>query len=169
MHKIFKASLILFITACTTNMNQAVVEKNDADKVEFSIKVDPSTFSKDAELTVTLYDPVALKASEESANCGVAFDPTAGGAINNNCPDNPKSKGEEFKFSVSDVTDNMLKVTGNNVNVGEKYRLQISGKASDDCNTATAQHDGTAESAKVTLDSLMFSQTEKACLPSSSE
>lgn len=155
--------LTLLLCACTTNMNQATIEKNDADKVEFSIKVDPASFSKDVELKVTLYDPIALKAADDSASCSVAFDPTSGGSVNNNCPNEQKSEPETFTFKASEL-DKELKVSSQSVNVGEKYRIQISGKASDDCNTASAQKEGTAESSKVVVENLPIAQTELACV-----
>ncbi|MNT94097.1 hypothetical protein D3C72_2357140 [compost metagenome] len=48
--------------------------------------------------------------------------------------------------------------------VGERYRVGVSGKASDDCNRAFAGAEGTAQAASVKIQDLQVAQTMMACV-----
>jgi hypothetical protein len=76
--------------------------------------------------------------------------------------DYQEASPEEFEFLVQDLGAEIT-IKSTSVRVGERYRLQISGLANDDCNTASARVDDTADSAQIILENLMWATTMMAC------
>jgi heat shock protein HslJ len=57
--------------------------------------------------------------------------------------------------------------TSKSVTIGEKYRVAIGGKASDDCNSAGGSTEGVAGGTSLTVEIKNVAQTMMACIPAS--
>ena len=158
--KIIPVIIILLIGCNNPSLNQSNTP------VTFNVKIDKSIFAGNAELTARLYDSEQLKISESTANCTVSFDVTTK-KESVSCPAGVTYKPttpQSFTFKLSEI-NNEINIKSTTVIVGENYRLQISGKYKDNCNTASASVKETANSATVTLNNLEWAATELGCLP----
>lgn len=132
--------------------------------VTFSMVINKETFSPEAILRVRIWNAETLKVAESNANCAVSYNQETQ-TEEVHCPEGVKYRDvspEEFEFLVQDLGAE-IEIKSATVTVGEKYRLQISGLASDDCNTASATVEEKARSAHVLIDDLMWATTLMAC------
>ncbi len=132
--------------------------------VTFSVPISKETFSPEAILRVRIWNAETLKVAENNANCAVSYNQETQ-TEEVHCPEGVNYREvspEEFEFLVKDIGAE-IEIRSATVTVGEKYRLQISGLASDDCNTASATVEGKARSAQVLIEDLMWATTLMAC------
>ena len=132
--------------------------------VTFSVAINKESFSPEASLRVRIWDAETLKVAEGNANCAVSYNQETK-TEEVHCPEGVvyrEASPEEFEFLVQDIGAE-IEIRSATVTVGEKYRLQISGLASDDCNTASATVEGKARSAQVLIDDLTWATTLMAC------
>ncbi len=132
--------------------------------VTFSVPIDKGTFSPEASLRVRIWDAEQWEIAESTANCAVSFNQETQ-TEEVHCPDGvvyQQASPEEFEFLMQDIGAE-IEIKSATVTVGEKYRLQISGLASDDCNTASATVEERAKSAHVILENLLWATTLMAC------
>jgi len=132
--------------------------------VTFSVGINKETFSPEASLRVRIWNAATLKVAESNANCAVSYNQETK-TEEMHCPEGVNYREvtpEEFEFLVQDLSAE-IEITSATVTVGEKYRLQISGLASDDCNTASATVEERATSAHVVLENLLWATTLMAC------
>ena len=132
--------------------------------VTFSVPIDKGTFSPEASLRVRIWNAETLKVAESNANCAVSYNQETK-TEEVHCPEGVNYREvtpEEFEFLVQDIGAE-IEIKSATVTVGEKYRLQISGLASDDCNTASAAVQERARSAYVVLENLQWATTLMAC------
>ncbi len=132
--------------------------------VTFSVPIDKGTFSPEASLRVRIWNAETLKVAESNANCAVSYNQETK-TEEVHCPEGVNYREvspEEFEFLVQDIGAE-IEIKSATVTVGEKYRLQISGLASDDCNTASATVEERAKSAHVILENLLWATTLMAC------
>ena len=134
--------------------------------VTFSVAVDPNAFSDKRQINVTIWDAEQLALADASAGCSVSHD-AATGKDTTTCPPGVtyKPATPETIATTKEELAKGLTVTSKSVTVGERYRVSVSGMASDDCNTASATAEGTASAAAVKLSGLQVAQTEMACVP----
>jgi hypothetical protein len=71
-------------------------------------------------------------------------------------------KPEEFEFPVQEIAGSVA-VKSATVRVGEKFRILLSGKSRDGCNTTSADRVGSVDAADVVVGSLGWSTTARAC------
>lgn len=132
--------------------------------VTFNMSINKDAFSPEANLRVRIWNAETLKVAESNANCAVSYNQETK-TEEVHCPEGVNYREvspEEFEFLVQDIGAE-IEITSATVTVGEKYRLQISGLASDDCNTASATVEEKARSAQVLIDDLMWATTLMAC------
>ncbi len=132
--------------------------------VTFSVPIDKGTFSPEASLRVRIWNAETLKVAESNANCAVSYNQETK-TEEVHCPEGVNYREvspEEFEFLMQDIGAE-IEIKSATVTVGEKYRLQISGLASDDCNTASATVEERAKSAHVILENLLWATTLMAC------
>lgn len=132
--------------------------------VTFKVPIAKGTFSPEASLRVRIWNAETLKVAESNVNCAVSYNQETK-TEEVHCPEGVvyrEASPEEFEFLVQDIGAE-VEIKSATVKVGEKYRLQISGLASDDCNMASATVEEKARSAQVLIDDLMWATTLMAC------
>jgi hypothetical protein len=132
--------------------------------VTFSVVIDKVNFSPEASLRVRIWNAETLKVAESSSNCAVVYNQETQ-TEEVHCPEGVEYREvspEEFEFLVQDMGAE-IEIKSATVTVGEMYRLQISGLASDDCNTASATVEEKARSAHILIEDLMWATTLMAC------
>lgn len=132
--------------------------------VTFNITVDAEAFSDRQPITVSVWDAEQLAIAASSANCSVSM--SSGGQESVSCPPGVtyrKATPETFTFTRAELAAG-LTVVSRTVTVGERYRVAVGGKASDNCNSAGANAEGVAASATTRLADLGVAQTMMACV-----
>ena len=156
--------LLIAVSSLLIGCNVASSFAGPEENVTFTVQIDVDTFSPEANLRVRIWDADQLKIAEGNANCTVSYNLESQTA-EVHCPggvEYQESSPEEFEFLVEDLGEE-IKITSASVTVGEKYRLQISGLANDDCNTALASVEDEAHSTQIVLENLMWATTMMAC------
>lgn len=150
----------LLLAGC---QNLGLTEQAD---VTFIVPIDRSKFNDFTTLQVTLLDAEQIKISEKMAGCTVSSD-AATGHETVTCPDGvvyQPLEAESFAFPMQNVASD-ISVTSQRVQVREAYLLRVSGLSSDNCNRASFQFYGVANSAQVVFEegNMLWLQTEMAC------
>jgi hypothetical protein len=151
---------LIFLAGCSI---VAPVSRS-VEFVTFNVPIDKGTFSPEASLRVRIWNAETLKVAESNANCAVSYNQETK-TEEVHCTEGVNYREvspEEFEFLVQDIGEE-IEIKSATVKVGEKYRLQISGLASDDCNTASATVEEKARSAQILIDDLMWATTLMAC------
>jgi hypothetical protein len=139
-------------------------------RVTLRVPVDAALFAAGTSLRVQVWNGDQLAAVERNGRCATTFDP-ATGTESIRCPEGTTYepvKPEEAVFPVSDLAGS-VEVSTTHVRVGDKFRILLSAKSRDGCNTTSADHVGTAESTSVALGSLDWSTTARGCLGAQDE
>ncbi len=156
---IFPAALI-FLAGCSI----VAPFSRSVEFVTFNVSINTEAFSPEATLRVRIWNAATLKVAESNATCAVSYNQETQ-TEEVHCPEGVNYREvtpEEFEFLVQDFGAE-IKIKSATVTVGEMYRLQISGLASDDCNTASATVEEKARSAKILIEDLMWATTLMAC------
>jgi len=151
---------LIFLAGCSV---VAPFSRSD-EFVTFSVVINKDNFSPETSLRVRIWNAETLKVAESNANCAVSYNQETK-TEEVHCPEGVNYREvtpEEFEFIVQDIGTE-IEIMSATVTVGERYRLQISGLASDDCNTASASVEEKARSAQVQIDDLMWATTLMAC------
>ncbi len=133
--------------------------------VTIRVPVDTSQFEIGSSLQVRVWNGDQLATVERNGRCSTVFDP-ATGTSTTRCPDGSSAQPvtpEEFVFPVSGVSGS-VEVKTTTVRVGERFRILLSGRSRDGCNSTAADHVGTADAASVTIGGLAWNTTARACL-----
>ncbi|MGB2894551.1 MAG: hypothetical protein WBB65_00130 [Anaerolineales bacterium] len=159
-------SFILLLAASTFLAGCSIASPfgGSGESVTFSVRIGADTFSSEGNLRVRIWDAEQLEIAENTANCAVSFNAETQ-TEELHCPDGvvyQQPTPEEFEFLVQNI-GKQVEITSASVTVGEMYRLQISGLASDDCNTTSASVEEKARSAQIVLEDLMWATTMMAC------
>jgi hypothetical protein len=156
---IFPAALI-FLAGCSI----LAPFSRSVEFVTFTVPINTETFSPEASLRVRIWNAETLKIAESSSNCAVSYNQETQ-TEEVHCPEGVEyreASPEAYEFLVKGLGEE-IEIKSATVTVGEKYRLQISGLASDDCNTASATVEDKARSANVAIDDLLWATTMMAC------
>ncbi len=151
---------LIFLVGCSII---APFSRSD-EFVTYSVVINKETFSPEASLRVRIWNAETLKVAESNANCAVSYNQETQ-TEEVHCPEGINYREispEEFEFPMQDIGTE-IEIRSATVTVGEKYRLQISGLASDDCNTASASVEERAKSAHIVLENLQWATTLMAC------
>ena len=133
--------------------------------VTFIVPVSVGMFSQDAVIRVRLWDEEQLETSENTSGCTVSYNVQTK-TEDVRCPQGveyAQVMPEEFMFDVGDINSN-IEITSAAVRVGEKYRLLISGKSKDNCNTTSAEVREVADSETIVIERLSWSTTAMGCI-----
>ncbi|MEA1976765.1 MAG: hypothetical protein U9N80_02555 [Chloroflexota bacterium] len=166
MSKRLITKLVLLLAASSVLAGCSVVApfSRSVEFVTFNVSINKEAFSPEANLRVRIWNAETLKVAESNANCAVSYNQETQ-TEDVHCPEGVvyrEASPEEFEFLVQDIGVE-IEIKSATVTVGEKYRLQISGLASDDCNTASATVEGKARSAQVLIEDLIWATTLMAC------
>jgi len=166
MSKRLVTKLFLLLTASSFLAGCSIVApfSRSVEFVTFSVPIDKGTFSPEASLRVRIWNAETLKVAESNANCAVSYNQETK-TEEVHCPEGVNYREvtpEEFEFLVQDIGAE-IEIKSATVTAGEKYRLQISGLSSDDCNTASATVEEKTRSAHILIDDLMWATTLMAC------
>jgi hypothetical protein len=132
--------------------------------VTLRIPVDVTLFAEGASLQVRVWNREQLAAAERNRRCGTVYDP-ATGEQEIRCPEGitfQPVKPEEFEFPVHEIAGRVA-VKSATLRVGERFRILLSGKSRDGCNTTSADLVGSVEAADVVVGSPSWSTTARAC------
>lgn len=166
MKKYFCSFIILFLicaplgSGCDCLLTRAYSQ----EAVTFVVSIPVENFSQDAVIKVRLWDSEQLKISEINSGCSVSFDMRTR-TETYHCPggaEYQEPNPEEFEFFVGDISSS-IEIISATVNVGEKYRLLISGRSNDNCNSTSAAVRKVADSEIITIEKLFWSSTMMAC------
>jgi len=130
----------------------------------FRVPIDGSIFAEGISLKFRLWPAEQLEIMEKTANCTVSYN-AASGVEEIHCPDGVIYQAvtpEEFIIPLKDISDFAV-IKSSQVRVGEKYRLQISGLSSDNCNNASASIETVAKQSDITIEDLFWASTMMAC------
>ncbi len=156
--------LIMNLSGCTQNIT--ISNTNTGKLVSFIVQIDKKGFSNKRDLEARLFNSEQIKQSEQQANCSISFDATTGKETTS-CPPGVTYKPvtpETFKFKIDDIKEN-ISFKSASVKTGEKFRLMLSGLSTDNCNTASASVEKTADSENMNITGLLWAQTELGCQP----
>ena len=151
---------LIFLAGCSI---VAPFSRSD-EFVTFNVSINKEAFSPEANLRVRIWNAATLKVAESNANCAVSYNQETK-TEEVHCPEGVNYREvtpEEFELVMQDIVAE-IEIRSATVTVGEKYRLQISGLASDDCNTASATVEEKARSAHILIEDLMWATTLMAC------
>ncbi len=151
---------LIFLTGCSV----VAPFSRSVEFVTFNVSINKDAFSPEANLRVRIWNTETLKVAESNANCAVSYNQETK-TEEVHCPEGVNYREvspEEFEFLVQDIGAE-IEIKSVTVTVREMYRLQISGLASDDCNTASASVEERAKSAHIVLDNLLWATTLMAC------
>jgi hypothetical protein len=166
MRKRLITKLFLLLAASSFLVGCSIIApfSRSVEFVTFNVSINTEAFSPEATLRVRIWNAATLKVAEGNANCAVSYNQETQ-TEEVHCPEGVNYREvspEEFEFLVQDIGAE-IEIKSATVTVGERYRLQISGLASDDCNTASASVEEKARSAQVHIDDLMWATTLMAC------
>jgi hypothetical protein len=132
--------------------------------VTLRVPVDVGLFMAGASLRVHVWNGEQLATIERNGRCSAVFDP-ATGAQSTRCPEGTSYETvtpEGFEFQVGEIAGS-VEVKSTTVRVGERFRILLTAKSRDGCNTVSADHVGTAEAASVSVGSLAWETTAMGC------
>jgi hypothetical protein len=161
------------MVACSTGLpsgkmpgaSPPAIAANAGKPVTFNVSVDPQAFSDKTPITVSIWDETQRQIMDETSGCSVSYNAQTQQETTS-CPPGityRKATPETFQLTKANLAKPLV-LTSKTVTVGERYRLAVSGKASDDCNSASASTEAVAASPAVTLANLPVAQTMMACI-----
>jgi len=156
--------IILFLFSLTSGCDLTPAGIDSTGSVTFTVPVDAALFSNEATLRFALWNADQLEIMKRTADCSITYNlETQTEEIH--CPEGveyEEATPDEFTFPVQEIGE-IIEVESNNIRIGEKYRLMISGLSSDNCNTTSASVEGIAQHAEITIEDLMWMTTLMAC------
>jgi len=156
--------IILFLFSLLSGCDLTAADIDSTGSVTFSVPVDVELFSDETTLRLTLWNADQLDIIKRTANCAITYNPeTQTEEIH--CPEGVEYEAvtpDEFTFPVQEI-DESIEVESDNIRIGEKYSLLISGLSSDNCNTTSASVEGIAQHAVIIIEDLMWMTTLMAC------
>jgi len=132
--------------------------------VTFTVPVDVDMFSNEATLRLTLWNADQLEIIKRTAACSITYNLETQ-TEEMHCPQGIEYEEvtpDGFTFPLQEI-DEIIEVESDNIRIGEKFRLQISGLSSDNCNTTSASVESIAQHAEIIIKDLMWMTTLMAC------
>jgi len=162
--RLFRGTLVILLlfvvaSACAAPLAQP------ATGVTFSVPVPVAAFSPKGTLQVFVWNAEQLAALDRQGECVISVDvQTQVETVH--CPEGVQYQQitpEKFDFPIQAI-DQSIQLTSHAVKVGEKYRIALRGLSSDDCNSTSAQVEGTATISTITVGDLDWMTTLMACV-----
>jgi len=156
--------IILILSSLPSGCDYTSSDIDSTGSISFTVPIDADMFSDEATLRLTLWNADQLEIMKRTAGCSITYNlETQIEEIH--CPEGVDYEAvtpAEFTFPVQEIGE-FIEVESNNIRIGEKYRLMISGLSSDNCNTTSASVEGIAQHAEITIEDLMWMTTLMAC------
>ena len=153
---------ILFSLISGCGLTVADIDSNGS--ITFTVPIDVDMFSDEATLRLIIWNADQLEIINRTAGCSISFDlETQTEEIH--CPEGVEYEAvtpDEFTFPVQEISE-IITVESDNITIGERYRLLISGLSSDNCNTTSASVESIALHAEIIIEDLMWMTTMMAC------
>jgi hypothetical protein len=140
------------------------IAAQEGDNVTFVVPINKTMFSPHAAIEVLLFSGDEIAAMEKQSSC-VSGHRIGAQGDERICPPGVVYREvipEKFLLRVSQI-DSSISVPSGKIRINNKYKLSVRGKSSDNCNTTSAQQEGTAAGKNVVLAGLKWSRTEMAC------
>ena len=157
---LFVLVLLVLSTAC----NVVSLDIASDTDVSFTISIDTSVFSAERLVRFVFWSAEQLEIAQQNANCAISYDAETE-TEEVHCPEGVVYEPvmpKEYTFALDEIGDH-VELTPGNIHVHERYRLQISGLSSDNCNTTSASVEEIAKNAEVAIEDLMWMTTMMAC------
>lgn len=158
--------LVLLLAGC----GDSSVAGSDAQKtspvgpVQFVVVAEGGLFAPGSELQASLWSAEQLDSLRQNARCAVSANPSTG-AEDVRCPEGVEYREVVPEAFAAPVHEGLvhLEFQSERVEVGEEFRILLSGRSSDGCNTTTATQVSRAESQTIRLDDLEWETTMRGC------
>lgn len=158
------AVILLLLSAACALPPSLLPPSGNPTEVTFEITIQPEVFSPKADISISIWNEEQMKLAEQTSDCTVSYDAETGEETTD-CPSGivpVEVNPEVFSFPASQVGEKIT-ITSRSLRMAEKYRLQIGGLASDNCNRTGAAVEGTVKSKTIKVDHLMWMSTMMAC------
>ncbi len=153
--------ILLSILSACAEQSSAI---DSTGSVSFTVPIDAEMFSKEATLIFTLWNADQLEIFDRTANCTVSYDAELQ-KEEIHCPEGVEYEEvtpEEIIIPVQEISKS-VKFERDQIRVGERYRLLITGLSNDNCNTTSASIEDIAQQVDITFEDLGWATTEMAC------
>ena len=158
----FVSTLILL--SLLPGCDLTVADTDSTGSVTLAVPIDVDIFSDEATIRLTLWNADQLDILKRTANCSISYNSETQ-VEEVLCPEGVEYEEvtpEESTFPVQEIGE-IIKVESDHIQIGDKYRLQVSGLSSDNCNTTSASVESIAQHAEIILEDLMWMTTMMAC------
>ena len=156
--------IILILSSLPAGCDWTSSDIDSTGIITFTVPVAADMFSDEATLRFALWNADQLETMKRTADCSISYDlETQTEEIH--CPEGVEYEAvtpAEFTFPVQEI-DEFIEVESDNIRIGEKHRLMISGLSSDNCNTTSASVEGIAQHAEIVIEDLVWMTTLMAC------
>ena len=152
--------LLSILSACS--LQSSAIDSTGS--VTFTVPIDAQMFSEGAPLRFTLWNADQLEIMNRTANCAVSYNAELQ-QEEIHCPEGVEYQGvtpEEIIIPVQEISK-FAKFESDQIRVGERYRLLITGLSHDNCNTTSASIEDIAQQVDITFEDLGWATTEMAC------
>lgn len=163
MNRKIRLFLVLFLFFYVPS-SLSQVENIENQTVSFTIFINPDVFKRTEDLSILLMNERHLESSQKRSECYVEYDMQTQKEIEH-CPEGvtPQEQTmEKFSFPIKDIRKKVM-VKSRYIQVGEKYELRILGLSNDNCNTASGEARGTANSEIEIIKDIDWFKTLMAC------
>ncbi len=164
MTRVKAISFVLVLLVITAGCNLIPSNTTSDTAVSFTITIDSRVFSAERPLRFAFWSAAQLEIAQRNTNCSISYSAETE-TEQVHCPEGVVYEPVtpiEFTFELDEIGDR-VELTPGNIYVGERYRLQISGLSSDNCNTTSAGVEEVAKSEEVVIDNLVWMTTMMAC------
>ena len=132
--------------------------------ISIVIPIQTDRFSRQATIQVRLFNTAQLTIDATNPVCLVMGN--GSGVISTQCPPGTEYKKvtpEEFSFPIGEIGD-QIKITNNNLKLGEQLRIMVTGLSADECNGRSTSYTGVATGEVINLNNLEWATTLMACV-----
>ena len=152
--------LLSILSACAVQSSAI----GSSGSVTFTVPIDTEMFSEEAALRFTLWNTEQLEIMKRTANCAVSYNVELQ-KEEIHCPEGVEYEEvtpEEIIFLVQEISKS-AKFESDQIRVGERYRLLITGLSNDNCNTTSASIEDIVQQVDIIFEDLGWATTEMGC------
>jgi len=152
--------LLSILSACAVQSSAI----DTTGSVTFTVPIDAEMFSEEAALRFILWDADQLEIMNRTANCTASYDVELQ-KEEIHCPEGveyEEATPEEIIIPLHEISKS-AKFASDQIRVGERYRLLITGLSNDNCNTTSASIEDIAQQVDIIFEDLGWATTEMGC------
>jgi len=153
--------ILLSILSACAEQSSAI---DSSESVTFTVPIDAEMFSEEAALRFTLWNADQLEIMKRTANCAVSYNAELQ-KEEIHCPEGVEYEEvtpEEIIIPVQEIGKS-AKFESDQIRLGERYRLLVTGLSNDNCNTTSASIEDIAQHVDITFEDLGWATTEMGC------